>query len=113
MEKVLQKLARQILAYDEASLSSMWEQYARAVQEFEPTKRWEEAVLVLGIIQAVRWKNQLFNHHWKQWSAPGDADGRGTKEYAPPKASDAGEGGGEDKRGKLLRFRPRKDEEPV
>ena len=113
MEKVLHKLARQILAYDEASLSSLWEQYARAVQEFEPTKRWEEAVMVLGIIQAVRWKNQLFNHHWKQWSTPEDAEGRGSREYVPPRASDAGEGGGEDKRGKLLRFRPREDEEPM
>ncbi len=113
MEKALQKLARQILAYDEASLSSLWEKYARTVQEFEPTKRWEEAVMVLGIIQAVRWKNQLFNQHWKQWSKPDEADGRGSREYAPLRSSDAGEGGGEDKRGKLLRFRPREDEEPV
>ena len=64
MEKALLKLARQLNAYDEASLMSLWEKYSEAVQRFEPSKRWEEAVLVLSMIQGMRFKNQLFNHHW-------------------------------------------------
>ncbi len=66
MEKALEKIARQLMAYDEASLASLWEKYAARVQHFEPTRKWEESALVFGLIQAMRWKNQLFNYHWKQ-----------------------------------------------
>jgi hypothetical protein len=66
MERALQKLARQLNQYDTASLSALWENYATAVSRFEPTKRWEEAVLVFCMIQAVHWKNQLFNFGLRQ-----------------------------------------------
>lgn len=72
MEKALLKLAHQINAYDEASLMSLWEKYAERVSHFEPTKRWEEAVIVLNIIQSTRLKNQLFNYNWAQSRMPGD-----------------------------------------
>lgn len=68
MEKALEKMARQLMAYDEASLAALWEKYAARVQHFEPTKKWEESALVFGLIQAMRWKNQLFNFHWKESS---------------------------------------------
>ncbi|GFK94804.1 hypothetical protein NNJEOMEG_02652 [Fundidesulfovibrio magnetotacticus] len=71
MERVLLKLARQLGNYDEASLTSLWERYAEQVQRFEPSKRWEEAVLILSMIQAVRFKNQLFNLHWAEGREPG------------------------------------------
>jgi hypothetical protein len=61
MERALQKLARQLNQYDTASLSSLWGIYANLVSRFEPTRRWEEAVLIFSMIQAVHWKNQLFN----------------------------------------------------
>jgi len=61
LENALAKLARQLVAFDEASLMDLWEKYAEAVRQFEPTRRWEEAVLVFGLIQSVRMKNQLFN----------------------------------------------------
>ncbi|MDR2891517.1 MAG: hypothetical protein LBV80_00275 [Deltaproteobacteria bacterium] len=61
MERALQKMASQLNQYDAASLSSMWERYAHLVSRFEPTKRWEEAALVFCLIQAMHWKNQLFN----------------------------------------------------
>lgn len=61
MEKVLLKLAAQLNQYDTASLMALWDVYAEKVSEFEPTKRWEEAALVFCMIQAVHWKNQLFN----------------------------------------------------
>jgi hypothetical protein len=72
MEKALVKLARQINAYDEASLMSLWEKYAEKVRHFEPTKRWEEAVLIFNLIQSTRLKNQLFNYNWAQSRKPGD-----------------------------------------
>ena len=61
MEKVLLKLAQQLNQYDEASLMALWENYAALVENFEPSERWEEAALILCMIQGVHWKNQLFN----------------------------------------------------
>lgn len=72
MEKALLKLARQINAYDEASLMGLWEKYAEKVSHFEPSKRWEESVLVFNLIQSTRFKNQLFNYNWAQSRMPGD-----------------------------------------
>ncbi|MBI9078982.1 MAG: hypothetical protein JEY79_04485 [Pseudodesulfovibrio sp.] len=72
IEKALLKLARQINGYDEASLMSLWEKYAEKVRHFEPTKRWEESVLVFNLIQSTRLKNQLFNYNWAQSRMPGD-----------------------------------------
>ena len=62
LENALAKLARQIVAFDEASLMDLWEKYAGLVRQFEPTRRWEEAALIFGLIQSVRMKNQLFNY---------------------------------------------------
>lgn len=72
VEQVLLKLARQLRAFDEASLMALWDKYAEAVARFEPSQRWEEAVLVLAMIQGMRFKNQLFNHHWAEGSLPGE-----------------------------------------
>jgi len=72
MEKVLIKLARQLNAFDEASIMSLWEKYAEKVQHFEPSRRWEESALVFGFIQSLRWKNQLFNYNWALSSRPRD-----------------------------------------
>ncbi len=70
MQRVLEKMAKQLNAYDEASLMQLWHQYALRVNDFEPTKRWEEAAVALCLIQAVRWKNQLFNYHLATASNP-------------------------------------------
>ena len=59
MEQLLIKMARQLDALDEASLLALWDKYAAAVSHFEPTKRWEEAALVLSFIQAKRWKTSF------------------------------------------------------
>ncbi len=61
MEELLKKLAKQLLAMDEASLTTLWNKYYNIVMKFEPTKRWEEAAVILCMIQAIKWKNQLFN----------------------------------------------------
>ena len=64
MEQMLQKMARQLDAVDESSLMALWDKYAEIVSHFEPSKRWEESVLVLSLIQAKHWKNQLFNQRF-------------------------------------------------
>lgn len=66
MEKALRKLANQLNVYDEASLTTLWDKLAEDIENFEPTKEWEEAVLMLGMVQALRWKNQLFNYNWSE-----------------------------------------------
>ncbi len=81
VEKVLLKLAGQLSAFDEASIMSLWEKYAQQVSHFEPSKRWEESVLIFGMIQSMRFKNQLFNYHWSEGKAPSKGD-------APPCATD-------------------------
>jgi hypothetical protein len=111
LERVLLKLAKQLAAYDEASLMALWDKYAEAVKQFEPTKRWEETALVFCLIQSVRLKNQLFNQHWASQQAPEEtktlpAPPRPAAK-APAKLTPAG---AVPKRGKLLNFKP-KDEE--
>ncbi|MBG0778057.1 MAG: hypothetical protein H0S85_16645 [Desulfovibrionaceae bacterium] len=125
MEKVLLKLARQLNAFDEASLMSLWDKYAAQVQSFEPTRRWEEAALVFGFIQTLRMKNQLFNHHWAESARPkgarltldpSDPLFRGLEALGRPE-TDSGEGpaGGHNakQRAKVLRFRPPEGDDTV
>lgn len=123
MEKALLKLARQINAYDEASLMSLWEKYAEKVRHFEPTKRWEEAVLVFNLIQSTRLKNQLFNFNWAQSRMPGEGPveidlAALTAPEKPAGPTDVGRADGDgaanggpaskkDRRGKLLTLTPK------
>ena len=130
MERALQKMARQLNQYDAASLASLWERYAQVVSHFEPTKRWEEAVLSFCMIQAVHWKNQLFNSEWLEgrnrvmqdkdferqlrerleaFSAPSAPNGRGKTNEQERRVSRAegrksGVGGEKQKRRKILIF---------
>lgn len=62
MENLLKKLADRLNSLDEASLISLWDKYYEKVQKFTPSREWEEDILILSLIQSVRWKNQLFNH---------------------------------------------------
>lgn len=61
LESALDRLAQQILALDEASLSSLWEKYKQRMEHFEPSKEWEKAVIIFFVINAVRAKNHIFN----------------------------------------------------
>ena len=74
-QRVLEKMAKQLNAYDEASLMQLWQHYAMQVNDFEPTKRWEEHVLAFGMIQALHMKNQLFNHQLASASRMARKDG--------------------------------------
>ncbi len=63
MDKALEKLAEQILSFDEASLASMREKYRLRIENFDGTKDWEKAVIVYYIINGVSMKNALFNEN--------------------------------------------------
>lgn len=126
LEKALLKLARQINAYDEASLMDLFDKYAEQVQAFEPTKRWEEAALILGIIQGMRLKNQLFNYNFAQarippkdggldFAALTTPDHQGPAPQPERPQREPGDEplrpvGGKTKGGKLLKLTPRRKE---
>ena len=63
MERALEKLAEQILAFDEASLVHLREKYRLRIEHFDGTKDWEKAVIIYCIINAVSMKNTLFNEN--------------------------------------------------
>lgn len=63
MEKALEKLAEQILSFDEASLATLRERYRLKIEHFDGTKGWEKAVIIYCIINAVSLKNTLFNEN--------------------------------------------------
>lgn len=137
MERMLLKMAKQLNEYDEASLIALWERYARLVQEFEPSRRWEEAALVFSFIQAVRMKNQLFNKRLAESAKPDGSkapaefvrevsawtEKRRAKEEAKgasgagkaekPDIGGASAGADGQKRRKVLRFSRGKDDESV
>jgi hypothetical protein len=117
MEHMLLRLARQLDALDESSLMGLWEKYAAIVAHFEPSRRWEEAALVLSFIQSKRWKNQLFNYHWArqlqiqaegQTGGPDGSAGTAFSLDAPEELT--ANSGGEKKRCQVLRFRPPKSD---
>lgn len=121
MEKALLKLARQLNAYDEASLSDLWNKYESKVANFEPTREWEESAVVFGMIQSIRLKNHLFNHHWGSSNAPDNMTGKPApgvsedelfssgKSASPKEESGPDSGSTAGKRSKVLRFPPRED----
>jgi hypothetical protein len=63
MEKALEKLAEQVLSFDEASLANLREKYRLKIEHFDGTKDWEKAVIIYCIINAVSMKNTLFNEN--------------------------------------------------
>ena len=129
MERMLLKMASQLNTYDEASLMALWDKYATLVEQFEPTKRWEDAAVAFSLIQAVRLKNQLFNQHLAAGLAraqsntplPGQDKAAAWFEQrekkggnAPGGASVLGVGDSKPKkRCKVLRFSRRKGDQPV
>lgn len=105
MENLLLKLARQLDALDEASLMGLWSKYATQTSRFEPTKRWEEACLVFSMIQAKRWKNQLFNYNWSHQRLPPLKDVEGNESLPPNFEIDLEE---KQEPCRIIEFRPRK-----
>jgi hypothetical protein len=63
MEKALERVAEQILSFDEASLSNLREKFRLKIENFDGTKDWEKSVIIYCIINAVSLKNTLFNEN--------------------------------------------------
>ncbi|RLB02299.1 MAG: hypothetical protein DRG55_03225 [Deltaproteobacteria bacterium] len=63
LEKALDRIAKQILHLDEASLRQLRQKYMERVLNFEPTKEWEKGVIIYFIINGVIAKNHLFNQN--------------------------------------------------
>jgi hypothetical protein len=63
LRRALDKIADQIIALDEASLSRLRKEYLNTVFKFEPNKEWEKAVIIYFIINGVIAKNDLFNRN--------------------------------------------------
>jgi len=63
VEKALERLAEQILSFDEASLANLREKYRLKIEYFDGTKDWEKAVIIYCMINAVSLKNTLFNEN--------------------------------------------------
>jgi hypothetical protein len=93
LEKPLDKIAEQIIALDEASLTQLRKKYLNKLFQFEPTKEWEKAVIIYFIINGVIAKNNLFNHHILE-QQQGEIQEKETTEEKPPR-------GGKGKKGKL------------
>jgi hypothetical protein len=108
VEKLLIKMAEQLAAFDEDSLTSLWDKYEDLVRDFQPTKKWEQAVLVLGMIQTLRWKNHLFNHHWAARQKPEKNSVVSSSEFfsGPQTMADSGAPAGQSKPAKVLPFVP-------
>jgi hypothetical protein len=63
MEKALERLAEQILSFDEASLANLREKYRLRIENFDGTRDWEKAVIIYYVINGVSMKNALFNEN--------------------------------------------------
>jgi hypothetical protein len=63
LENALDKIAEQIIALDEASLTQLRKLYLDKLFNFAPTKEWEKAVIIYFLINGVIAKNNLFNQH--------------------------------------------------
>lgn len=63
IEKSLNKIAENILLLDEASLTSLWDNYKNKVKQISNTAEWERSVIIFSIINAVRAKNAVFNEN--------------------------------------------------
>ncbi len=90
LENALDKIAGQIIALDEASLTQLRKKYLNRLFDFQPTKEWEKAVIIYFIISGVIAKNNLFNHHILEQDT-----GENEKE------SEEGPKGGKGKKGRL------------
>ena len=63
LEKLLNKIAENILHLDEASLTSLWDKYKNKVEQFSNSAEWERAVIIFAIINAARAKNAIINEN--------------------------------------------------
>ncbi|MFP4258112.1 MAG: hypothetical protein ACLFRE_03830 [Desulfovermiculus sp.] len=104
---MLQKMARQLASMDEASLMALWDTYHSRVKAFEPTRTWEEACIIFGLIQAVRWKNQLFNNLWAEQKQAGEQTEQTAGQSMEQAENQDADLISNSERGKIIQFYPR------
>jgi hypothetical protein len=119
IEDVLSKIARQIMALSEESLTALLPRYKERMLNFAPTREWEESVIVYFLINGLRIKNSQFNEKIKNYlgsagngesasrprlrlvksdqeGAPGHSDARTDGPIDAPPDADAPAGGNEE-----------------
>jgi hypothetical protein len=69
IEDTLKELARRVLALDEETLISLVPKFRKRMEDFEPTREWEESVIIYFIINGYRIKNAQFNERVKTYMA--------------------------------------------
>ncbi|UQZ88397.1 hypothetical protein C4J81_03905 [Deltaproteobacteria bacterium Smac51] len=67
IEDVLRKIARQIMALNEDTLTALLPKYKERMINFAPTPEWEESVLIYFLINGLRIKNSQFNDKIKEY----------------------------------------------
>jgi hypothetical protein len=67
IEDVLSKIARQIMALNEETLTALLPRYKERMLDFAPTSAWEEAVVIYFLINGLRIKNSQFNDKIKEY----------------------------------------------
>ena len=73
IEDVLRKIARQIMALNEETLTALLPRYKERMLDFSPTADWEESVVIYFLINGLRIKNSQFNDKIREYANPGEA----------------------------------------
>jgi hypothetical protein len=83
IEDVLSKIARQIMALNEETLTALLPRYKERMLDFAPTSAWEEAVVIYFLINGLRIKNSQFNDKIKEYMSGGEHAERGGPHVRP------------------------------
>jgi hypothetical protein len=75
IEDVLSKIARQIMALNEETLTALLPRYKERMLDFTPTNAWEEAVVIYFLINGLRIKNSQFNDKIKEYMSGAERGG--------------------------------------
>ncbi len=67
IEESLSKIARQIMALSEETLTALVPRYKERMMNFAPTREWEESVIIYFLINGLRTKNSMFNDKIKDY----------------------------------------------
>ena len=72
IEETLQKIAKQIMALNEETLTALLPRYKERMMNFAPTQQWEESVVIYFLINGLRIKNSQFNDKIREYAASGE-----------------------------------------
>ena len=84
IEDILNKMARQIMALNEDTLTALLPKYKDRMANFAPTQEWEESVMVYFLINGLRIKNAQFNEKMKDYAVT-DETGQVKGPYVRPR----------------------------